>query len=204
MPNLFAYTGEHSKNLLCINQTTDRSSLIRSTYRLRGCPTEFFNTYQSTSGVCSVRTDNGTDLILAVNEMAPGLHSFSCMVPEAPNEIVSNYAVIVKDHTVYRDFRILINGLLQYYHNSTNITLDVGSNLTVVVLAVGNVSVINVSDPRFICETDFACSHNPDGLPNRYLKCSLRTPAELSDDGRSLLVSIDDNEMLRFSIAGES
>ena len=104
---------------------------------------------------------------------------------------------------MYRDFRILINGLLQYYHNSTNVTLDVGSNLTVVVLAVGNVSVINASDPRFICETEFACGHNPDGLSNRYLKCSLRTPAELSDNGRTLLVSIDNNEMMRFYITGE-
>ena len=147
--------------------------------------------------------DNGTDLLLTVNEMAPGLHSFNCVVPEAPSGTVSNYAVIVKDHIVYRDFRILINGVLQYYHNSTNVTLDVGSNLTIIVLAVGNVSVINASDQRFICVTDYACKHNPDGLSNHYQKCSLRTPAELSDDGRTLLVSIDNMEMMRFSIAGE-
>ena len=204
MPNLFEYNGDHSKNLLCINQTNNSLPVIRPPYRLRGCPTEFYNTYQSTSGVCSVRTDdNGTDLLLTVNEMAPGLHSFSCVVPEAPSGTVSSYAVIVREHSVYRDFRILINGVLQYYHNSTNVTLDVGSNLTVVVLAVGNVSVINVSDSRFVCVTDLACKHNPDGLSSRYQKCSLRTPAELSDDGRTLLFSIDNTETMRFSIAGE-
>ena len=204
MPNSFEYNGEHSKNLLCISQVTDSSSVIRPPYQLRGCPTEFYNTYQSTSGVCSVRTDdNGTDLLLTVNEMAPGLHSFSCVVPEAPSGTVSSYAVIVREHSVYRDFRILINGVLQYYHNNTNVTLDVGSDLTVVVLAVGNVSVINASDRRFICVTDFACKHNPDGLSNRYLKCSLRTPAELNDNGRTLLVSIDNTEVMRFSITGE-
>ena len=205
MPIPFAYTGDHSsKNVLCINQMTDSSSVIRPPYRLRGCPTEFYNTYQNTSGVCTVRTDdNGTDLVLTVNDMAPGLHSFSCMVPEAPSGTVSSYAVIVRENTVYRDFRILINGVLQYYHNSTNVTLDVGNDLTVVVLAVGNVSVINASDQRFTCVTDFACKHNPDGLSNRYLKCSLRTPAELSDNGRTLVVSVDNTEVMRFSITGE-
>ena len=203
MPNSFVYTGEHSKNLLCISQTADSLPVIRPPYQLQGCPTEFYNTYQNTSGVCTVTTDNGTDLLLTVNDMAPGLHSFSCVVPEASSGTVSNYAVIVKEHTVYRDFRIVIDGVLQYYHNSTNVKLEVGSNLTVVVLAVGNVSVINASDPRFTCETDFACTHNPDGLSNRYLNCSLRTPAELSDNGRTLSVSIDNLEMIRFSIAGE-
>ena len=203
VPDLFSYTGEYSENLLCISQTNNLP-VIKPPYRLHGCPTEFFNTYQNASGVCSIMTDdNGTDLLLTVNEMAPGLHSFSCVVPEAPSGTVSSYAVVLKDDIVYRDFRILINGVLQYYHNSTNVTLDVGSNLTVIVLAVGNVSVINASDQRFICVTDFACKHNPDGLSNRYRKCSLRTPAELSDDGRTLLVSIDNTEIMRFSIAGE-
>ena len=205
-PNSFAYTGEHSKNLLCIlSQTTNSLPVVRPPYRLRGCATELYNTYQSTSGVCTVRTDdNGTDVILTVNDMAPGLHSFSCVVPEAPSGTVSSYAVIVREHTMYKDFRILINGVLQYYHNSTNVTIDMGSDLTVVVLAVGNVSVINASqDRRFTCLTDFACKHNPNDLSNHYLKCSLRTPAELSDDGRTLVLSVDNTAVMRYSITGE-
>ena len=135
--------------------------------------------------------------------MEPELHSFSCVVPEAPSGTVSSYAVIVREHSVYRDFGILINGVIQYYHNTTNVTLDVGNDLTVVLFAVGNVSVINASDQHFICVTDFACKHNPDGLSNHYLKCSLHTPAVLSDGGRTLLVAIDNTEMIRFCITGE-
>ena len=138
--------------------------------------------------------------------MVPGLHSFDCLVEESPIGMVSSNAIVVTDKAVYRDFLIYINGVLQYRYNSTNVTLDVGNNLTVVVRAVGlNVSVITANDTRFTCKTGFACNqqYNLYNVPNRYLQCSLRTPAKKSDNDRTLLVSIDDVEMMSFAITGE-
>ena len=108
------------------------------------------NSYQNTSGVCSIAnenngTSNGTELLLTGNEMVPGLHSFDCLVEESPIGMVSSNAIVVTDKAVY----------------------------------------------------------NLDKVPNRYLQCSLRTPAKLSDNGRILLVSIDDIEMISFAITGE-
>ena len=208
VPISFLYTEGYSpSNVLCINQGNDDASPVANPpYRLRACHTLFYNSYQNTSGVCSITTeDNGTELLLTGNEMVPGLHSFDCLAEESPIGIVSSNAIVVKDKDGYRDFLIYINGVLQYRYNTTNVTLDVGSNLTVVVRAVENVSVISANDTHFTCETDFACNqqYNLDNVPNRYLQCSLRSSAKPRDNGRTLLFSIDDIEMISFTITGE-
>ena len=209
VPISFIYTEEYSpSNVLCINQGNDDDSPVaNSPYRLRACRTLFYNSYQNTSGVCSsITEDNATELLLTGNEMVPGLHSFDCLAEESPIDMVSSNAIVVQDKDGYRDFLIYINGVLQYRYNSTNVTLDVGSNLTVVIRAVGlNVSVITANDTRFTCKTGFACNqqYNLDNVPNRYLQCSLRTPAKQSDNGRTLLFSIDDIEMISFAITGD-
>ena len=87
---------------------------------------------------------------------------------------------------------------MQDRHNSsTNFALHVGDNITVFVLAVGNVSVINASDSeRFICSTGFPCIVQPrNEVGNRYLECSLRAPANMSDDGRMLRIVLDGMEL---------
>ena len=81
--------------------------------------------------------------------------------------------------------------------------MDVGSNLTLAVRAVGNVSVINASDERFICKTGFACNRETrNDVDNRYLQCSLRTPANINDNGRILTIMLDNMELNRFSLTG--
>ena len=95
----------------------------------------------------------------------------------------------------YRDVLIVTNGVQQRYliMQSTNITVNVNLNdsLMVIVRAVGNVSVLNVSsDRRFTCATSFACNSETQDVANRQLLCSLRSPVELSDDGRMLLVRL--------------
>ena len=210
VPISFLYTERYSpRNVLCINQgnADDYPVAANPLYRLRACHTLFYNSYQNTSGVCGITNENnGTELLLTGNEMVPGLHSFDCLVEESPIGMVSSNAIVVTDKDGYRDFLIYINGVLQYRYDSINVTLDVGSNLTVVIRAVGqNVSVITANDTRFTCETDFACNqqYNLDSVPNRYLQCSLSTPAKPSDNGRTLMVSIDDIEMMSFAITGE-
>ena len=73
------------------------------------------------------------------------------------------------------------------------------------VLAVGNISVINASDQdkHFICRTHFACDNDTrNNVHNRRLQCSLQS-AELSNDGSTLVVVLDDMEWKRFIIIGE-
>ena len=88
--------------------------------------------------------------------------------------------------------------------DNTGVILDVGDNFTVTVIAVGNVSVINASDPRFICVTEFACNNQTRrNLKNHYMECSLSTPVVLSDDGRTLTVIIDNTEVITIGIMGK-
>ena len=98
-----------------------------------------------------------------------------------------------------------INDVLQDRHNSTDFALHVGDNITVFVLAVGNVSMINASDPeRFTCATEFPCSVQPrNQVGNRYRKCSLRTPANMSDDGRMLRITLDGMELTTINITSK-
>ena len=95
------------------------------------------------------------------------------------------------------------NGVLQYHYNSTNVIVDacVGDNITVVARAFGNVSVLNASDERFTCITGFGCEkHTRNYIDNRYLQCSLNSPAEPSDDGRMLTILLDDTELITIRI----
>lgn len=103
--------------------------------------------------------------------------------------------------------QVYINNTWQQYHNNnTNVTVDLGDSLTVVVRGVGNISMINTSDPRFICETDFACNMELgiSDVSNRGVECSLRTPAELSDNGRTLTVILDKVDQINITITGKS
>ena len=106
---------------------------------------------------------------------------------------------IATDDMPYRDVLMYVNGVkvLQDHWNSTNVnvTLDVGDNIRLVIRAVGNVSVINASDARFTCVTGFACNRlTLHAVSNRYVQCSLRTPVEPTDDGRTLAVVIHNVE----------
>ena len=112
---------------------------------------------------------------------------------------------LASDDIPYRDAKVYINHVLQDSQNSTNITLDVGDNVTVVFRAVGNISVINTSHQggRFICRTHFACNNETrSNVHNRRLQCSLHF-TELSDDGRTLVIVLDDREWKRFVITCE-
>ena len=112
---------------------------------------------------------------------------------------------LASDDVPYRDAQVYINHVWQDSQNSTNITLDVGDHVTVVVRAVGNVSVINASyrDERFVCRTHFACnSETLNDVHNRDLRCSLQS-AMLSDDGRTLVVVLDGMKWKRFIITCE-
>ena len=113
--------------------------------------------------------------------------------------------LLASDDVPYRDVQVYINHVLQGSQNSTNITLGVGDNVTIVVRAVGNISVINASnqDERFVCRTHFACnSETRKNIHNRHLLCSLQS-AMLSDDGRTLVVILDGVEWNRFIITCE-
>ena len=93
----------------------------------------------------------------------------------------------------------------QYHHNNTNVTVNVGDTLTVVVRGVGNITTINATDPRFLCETNFACNMQLglSDVSNRGVVCSLHTPAELSDNGRILTVVLDKMDQLNITITGK-
>ena len=113
--------------------------------------------------------------------------------------------LLASDDVPYRDIKVYINHVLQGSQNSTNITLGVGDNVTIVVRAVGNISVINASnqDERFVCRTHFACNtETRKNIHNRHLLCSLQS-AMLSDDGRTLVVILDGVEWNRFIIICE-
>ena len=113
--------------------------------------------------------------------------------------------LLASDDVPYRDVQVYINHVLQGSQNSTNITLGVGDNVTIVVRAVGNISVINASnqDERFVCRTHFACnSETRKNIHNRHLLCSLQS-AMLSDDGRTLVVILDGVGWNRFIITCE-
>ena len=58
-------------------------------------------------------------------------------------------------------------------------------------------------DEHFICRTHFACNNDTrNNIHNHRLQCSLQS-AELSNDGRTLVVVLDDMEWKRFIITGE-
>lgn len=115
--------------------------------------------------------------------------------------IRSSSIFVANDGKPYRDVLVFINGVLQDLRNVTNISLNAGDNLTLAVQAVGNVAVINASDDRFICKTGFACnSATRTDVENRYLQCSLRTPANESDDGRVLRITLDNTQLINITI----
>lgn len=108
------------------------------------------------------------------------------------------------DSSPYRIVQVNINGVLQDRNGSTNFDLYVGDNITVFVLAVGNVSLINASnEERFICATHFPCNAQSSEVADRYLECSLRTPANMSDDGRVLRILLDKMELTTITISSK-
>jgi len=116
---------------------------------------------------------------------------------------------IVNDDSPYRDVLLYINGSLSDSNTletkrSLNYTIGLEDDLTIVIRAVGNVSVIKAaSDTRFTCRTSFTCNRQAGAIgyiPNRILQCSLRSPAKLGDNGGTLIVSIDDVELARVFI----
>ena len=109
---------------------------------------------------------------------------------------------VVNAHAPYRDFSV--NGVLQDHNNITNITLQVGDDLSVVARAVGNVSVITADHDgsKFTCVTGFACNKHTHDVSNRYLNCFLSSPAQLSDSGKTLTISVNNMELKRFVITG--
>ena len=117
------------------------------------------------------------------------------------------------DNTPYRDVLVYINNTWQqqHHHDNTHVTIDVGDSLTVVFRGVGNIStinatnMINATDPRFLCETNFACNMELrlSDVYNRGMECSLHTPAELSDNGRILTVILDEMDQLNITITGK-
>ena len=61
-----------------------------------------------------------------------------------------------------------------------------------------------LDNSHFICATGFACNQRyNNGINNRYLKCSLRSPVLLSDNNRTLTISVDNVELEKFTITGE-
>ena len=91
------------------------------------------------------------------------------------------------------------NGVLRNHFNSTNVTVDarVGDNISVVARAIGSVQVLTASDERFRCSTSFVCEQRTrNNVDNRYMQCTLNSPAEASDDGRVLSILIMDSEEL--------
>ena len=112
--------------------------------------------------------------------------------------------LIANDNTPYRDVRVYINDVLQDRHDGTNFALHVGDNMTIFVLAVGNVSgAISASEERFICDTGFPCNQQSHEVDDRYMECSLRSPANMSDDGRELRVVLDDMELTTITISSK-
>ena len=111
---------------------------------------------------------------------------------------------VVNARAPYRDF--FVNGVLQDDHNNiTNITLQVGDDLSVVARAVGNVTVITADHDgsKFTCMTGFACNkHTRHDMSNRYLNCFLSSSAELNDSGKTLTISVNNMELKRFVITG--
>ena len=74
-----------------------------------------------------------------------------------------------------------------------------------VARAVGNVTVITADHDgsKFTCMTGFACNkHTRHDVSNWYLDCFLSSPAELSDSGKTLTISVDNMELKRFVITG--
>ena len=76
--------------------------------------------------------------------------------------------------------------------------------MTLVVRGVGDIFRIDAVDSRFTCITGFACNMQlSPSLSNRYLECSLKTPAELSDNERTLTVILDNTEQIEITISGK-
>ena len=124
-------------------------------------------------------------------------------------KLTLTFSFIANDDIPYRDLLIYVNSVLEDHRYHDNISLawsfalDIGDNFTIIVRAVGNVSVIsvhNASYERFTCKIEFTCEKHLDEVANRCLQCSLRSPAELSDDGRELRILIDNVELTTINI----
>ena len=114
---------------------------------------------------------------------------------------------IANDSNPYSKVLVYINGELQQgrrVDSASNITLNRDDNLTIAILAVGNVSVINASGERFVCETGFACNGDTlNDVKNRYLQCSLRYPANVEDDSETLRIFKDNTQLTDFTITSK-
>ena len=122
------------------------------------------------------------------------------------SKFICGFPLLTANESIpYRDLLIYINGVFQHdYHNATKVTIDFKDNLTLVVRGVGNISKINLtSESRFICKTGYVCKLGRSDTPNRYLECSLNTPAELSDNGTTLTFFVDNREEIKINIFGK-
>ena len=86
------HTAEYSSNnTLCISS----NSGAPPAYRLEGCPTDYFDTYQGTGGACIIPAETGTDVLLTNSELPEGLYQFICSVNNSysinSNAIVGKY-----------------------------------------------------------------------------------------------------------------
>ena len=201
-------------DLLCIDNKDLRPHRSFTYYELVQCPFAFYDPLKSIGGVCSIDQGNGTSLVLSSQELKLGFYAFDCVVNQSSSEVISKYVVVgrcvcsvvscvcayykvhvpfrlANDNNPLRAIRIYINGKLD---NRTDLSVDVGDSVDILVLAVGNVSNITTNDERFRCKTDFPCQQgNP--MKNRYRSCSLRTPVDASDDGRTLRILVDSVEL---------
>ena len=114
---------------------------------------------------------------------------------------------IANDSNPHRKLLVHINGQLQQGHwvdSAPNITLDTGDNLTITIQAVGNVSVINGSGERFVCVTGFACNTaTRNDVANRYSQCTLRSPATVEDDGKTLTIFLNNTQLTELTITSK-
>ena len=57
------------------------------------------------------------------------------------------------------------------------------------------------SGERFVCETGFACNtatHND--VANRYSQCTLRSPANVEDDSKTLTIFLSNTQLTELTI----
>ena len=202
-------------DLLCIDNKDLRPDRSFTYYELVRCPFAFYDPLKSIDGVCRIDQGNETSLVLSSQELKLGFYAFDCVVNQSSSEVISKYVVVgrcvcvfgcilcacykrvhvpfrlANDNNPRRAVRIYINGELD---NRTDVYVDIGDSVDILVLAAGNVSNITTSDERFRCRTDFPCQQgNP--MKNRYRSCSLRTPVNASDDGRTLRILVDSVEL---------
>jgi len=63
-------------------------------YQLTGCREGFSSTTQSIDGVCTNKTNGGTDVYLTPVEMAAGLYTFNCFLGGTTNRFAPSHAII--------------------------------------------------------------------------------------------------------------